>query len=311
MSPLPARSRPALAGALATLLLLGPPAIAYDDLERGEGGPTAFDTARLFAGMGNRLDQADIQALFGAGVTQNMRIPAEHLRVAFYDAETGERLDRHHMRELMGAAPHDGLVEGFFLADDLAPEGLPMAVPQLVALLDASYLASMRRPPAIDVEFYDNRCGPRGLRGGGPSGRVPDEPCQPNATTEPVTPAPDEAPAPEANAATPDPDGWGTLNLSRATQRPMQALPRTREAFLERFRTHGLEPSADPTVESIPLYAQGRTEAGIVEATRKAITKLEADGHTILRYSRDATELYGDELLVVYVYAHTRKVEDE
>jgi hypothetical protein len=307
----PSRSRPALAGALTLLLLLAPPAAAYDDLQRGEGGPTAFDTARLFAGMESQLDQTDIRALFGAGVARDMRIPAEHLRVAFYDAATGERLDRHHMRELMGAAPHDGLVEAFFLAEDLAPDGLPMEVPQLVALLDASFLASMRRPPAIDVEFYDHRCGPRGLRSGGVSGRVPNKPCQPGATAEASAPAPDETPAPETDALTPDPDGWGTLNLTRATHRPLDALPRTREAFLERFRTHGLEPSPDPAVESIPLYAQGRTEAGIVEATRNAIAELEADGRTILRYSRDATELYGDEVLVVYVYAYTRSAIDK
>lgn len=295
------RSTPALAGALTALLLLAPPAAAYDDLQRGEDGPTALDTARLFAGMGSQLDPADIQALFGAGVAQNMRIPAEHLRVAFYDAETGNRLDRHHMRELMGAAPHDGLVEGFFLAEEMAPAGLPMEVPQLVALLDASFLASMRRPPAIDVEFYDQRCGPRGLRGGGVSGRVPDEPCRPES---PATGKTSKA-EPATEAATPDPDGWGRLDLSGTEPRPLARLPRNREAFLRRFQALGLEPA--PETESIPLYIQGRNEAELLQHGRAAITHLEEDGHTIHRYSEEATELYGDEILVVYVYAYVEQ----
>lgn len=305
------RSTPALAGALTALLLLAPPAAAYDDLQRGEGGPTALDTARLFAGMGSQLDPADIQALFGAGIAQNMRIPAEHLRVAFYDAETGNRLDRHHMRELMGAAPHDGLVESFFLAEEMAPAGLPMEVPQLVALLDASFLASMRRPPAIDVEFYDQRCGPRGLRGGGVSGRVPDEPCRPESSAPASTdkPAPGKAPKaePASEAATPDPDGWGRLDLSGAEPRPLARLPRNREAFLRRFQALGLEPDPTPNVESIPLYIQGRNEAELLQRGQAAITRLEEDGHTIHRYSEEATELYGDEILVVYVYAYVEQ----
>ncbi|MGM0411843.1 MAG: hypothetical protein ACQERG_00840 [Pseudomonadota bacterium] len=261
--------------------------------------------------MGSQLDPADIRALFGAGVARDMRIPAEHLRVAFYDAGTGERLDRHHMRELMGAAPHDGLVEGLFMAEDVAPAGLPMEVPQLVALLDASFLASMRRPPPIDVEFYDQRCGPRGLLGGGISGRVPDEPCRPASSA----PAPTQKPAtgktpraePATGAATPDPDGWGRLDLSGAEPRPLAQLPRSREAFLQRLPALGLEPDPAPEMESIPLYIQGRNEAELRKRGQAAITRLEEDGRTILRYSEEATELYGDEILVVYVYAYARQ----
>ncbi len=167
--------RTSIAGLLLAAYLL--PAAAYDTLERGEGGATALDIMEMFTIHQGGVDRDFIDRLFGASVMSNMNIPAEHLRVAFYDADTGRRMNRREIRELVGDTPHDGTVELLFMAEGLAPGGLPMEVSQLVALMDASYIASMRRPPPIDVEFYDVRCGPKGRLGGGVSGYTPREPC--------------------------------------------------------------------------------------------------------------------------------------
>lgn len=156
-------------------------ALAYDTLERGEGGTTALDLMERFAGHRGAVDRDFVGQLFDARVMASMNIPTEHLRVAFYDADTGRRMDRREIRELVGDEPHDGMVELMFVAEDVAPGGLPMEVGQLVALMDASYLSSMRVPAPVDVEFYDVRCGPEGRRGGGVSGHTPREPCEPGA----------------------------------------------------------------------------------------------------------------------------------
>ncbi|WP_416885343.1 hypothetical protein [Marinospirillum sp.] len=148
--------------------------------------PSAFDGARLLMQSQGQLNSDVVQQIFGAGVEANMRIPPEHLGVAFYDRRTGGRLDPQEIREEMGPMRQDGAHEVFSMAEQLlgqAGSSLPLSQPQLHQLMDAAFIASMRNPPAhIDIEYYDLREGPAG-RGGGISGRVP-EPRSPAAQRE-------------------------------------------------------------------------------------------------------------------------------
>ena len=152
--------------------------------------PSPFDGAALLANpdgaSGSLLAQQIFETLFSA----NMRVPPRHLGVAFHDKRTGDQLDRQEIRDLMGAIRQDGAHQGLhWAAPLLATTGLDGE--QLELLLDAAFIASMRRPPQhIDIEFYDRRQGPSG-RGGGISGSTPNEPFAPEADTAPTTPPPE------------------------------------------------------------------------------------------------------------------------
>lgn len=151
----------------AVLLVVAPLATA-------DQGQTALDLARILAGQSGPMDQETLDELFNTAFTANMRVPPEHLGVAFYDKRSGDVLDPAEVRALMGPVRQDGAHE---LLDMVAPwlqARLPLEVEQLQLLMDAAFLASMRQPPGhIDIEYYDRRTGPSGL-GGGVSGRVPE-----------------------------------------------------------------------------------------------------------------------------------------
>ncbi|RFA30810.1 hypothetical protein CAI21_04715 [Alkalilimnicola ehrlichii] len=137
---------------------------------------TAFDGARILAGHSGPLDRHTLDQLFGTAFTANMRVPPEHLGVAFYDIRSGKPLDRREIRELMGPIRQDGAHEVLAMIAPLLQDQLPLDVEQLKLLMDAAFIASMRQPPQhIDIEYYDRRIGPSG-RGGGISGSVPDYP---------------------------------------------------------------------------------------------------------------------------------------
>ena len=136
--------------------------------------PTALDVMQMFTANQGQLDSAAIDALLGTAISANMRIPAEHIGVAFYDTRTNTPLDRAKVREEMGPVRQDGAYELLQMASQLGGGRLPLDKEQLEALMDAAFISSMRNPPEhISVEFYDRRTGPVG-QGGGVSGRVPD-----------------------------------------------------------------------------------------------------------------------------------------
>ncbi|MBK1728038.1 hypothetical protein CKO14_01375 [Halorhodospira halophila] len=136
---------------------------------------TGLDVLEFFLSASQPMDNERAQALFGAAVASNMRVPPEHLGVAFHDRRTGGALDPQEVRELIGPVRQDGARQLIHSVSALFAGYMPMAPDQLELLLDAAFVASLRRPPPhIDVEFYDRRHGPTGL-GGGVSGRVPDD----------------------------------------------------------------------------------------------------------------------------------------
>ena len=155
---------------------------SYADGEQSSA-PGPLDAAGILLESGGSLNSELIGELFGTAFAANMQVEPEHLGIAFYDKRNGKPLDRREIRELMGAIRQDGAYEILELvAPLLAPLGVDTQ--QLQSLLDAAFIASMRRPPGhIDIEFYDRRHGPSG-RGGGISGSTPD-PSRPRTRTEP------------------------------------------------------------------------------------------------------------------------------
>ena len=295
--------RSPFAGLLLAVCLLPATAAAYDTLQRGEGGTTAMDIMKMFMDQQDGVNRDFVNRLFGAGVMSSMNIPAEHLRVAFYEADTGRRMDRHAIRELVGDAPHDGMVELMFMADDSAPGGLPMEVGQMVALMDASYLASMRRPPPVDVEFYDVRCGPKGRRGGGVSGYTPREPCLPGERAAPQE-RPARTPSP-GSAAEGGP--WQEIELWRATRYPMSRLPRSKAAFERRLRSHEFPPPGEAGVEAIPVYFSGRSDEELFGQMEAWLADRTEQGYELVDITVPIKEFYGDEVLVAFLHVYVRK----
>lgn len=305
------RMRNSLAGLLLAASLLPATTAAYDTLERGEGGITALDILQMFAGHEGGANADFVDQLFGAGVMSNMNIPAEHLRVAFYDADSGRRMSRHEIRELVGDAPHDGMVELIFIAEDIAPGGLPMEVGQLVALMDASYVASMRRPPPIDVEFYDVRCGPQARLGGGVSGHTPREPCTPGQAEGPAEQqarTPDPAAAPPEAAAQDSP--WQEIEIAHATRYPMSRLPRSEAAFQQRLQAHEFPPPAEAGLKALPVYFSGRSDDELFGQMEAWISDHIERGYELLDITDPIKELYGDEVLVAFLHVHVRKPQE-
>ncbi|MFV8834930.1 hypothetical protein ACNSTU_08175 [Aquisalimonas sp. APHAB1-3] len=120
------------------------------------------------------MSGADYEVILDHLLTANIGVEPEHLGIAFHNAETGERLDRQEVRELMGPVRQDGAYELLGLATEFTGGALPYTQAQLELLMDAAFVASMRQPPDhISVEYYDTRTGPTGV-GGGVSGRVPE-----------------------------------------------------------------------------------------------------------------------------------------
>lgn len=156
---------------------------------------TAIDMAEILMQSQGTLDQDTIVELLTGGITANMRVPPEHLGVAFWNSDTGDRLDRQEIRELVGPVRQDGVLQLLDMAMSMSGGRLVLDTEQLEPLLDAAFMASMRRPPEhISIEYYDRRQGPTG-QGGGVSGRVPDGPVadvEPEPVPVPQSPTLDE-----------------------------------------------------------------------------------------------------------------------
>ncbi|HEY9018997.1 hypothetical protein [Thiomicrospira sp.] len=121
----------------------------------------------------------DAAALFDGAVTANMRVPPKYLGVKFYDLRTGREMERQEIREELGAVRQDGAYELIRIAMQLIPASYELSEETLQDLMDAAFLASMRRPPKyISIEYYDTRVGASG-KGGGVSGSTPLEIYQP------------------------------------------------------------------------------------------------------------------------------------
>lgn len=156
------------AATLATLLGFSAPALADQSK-----APTALDVMKLLM-QGSLEAGIDSEQIFTTGVLANMRIPPEHLRVAFIDTRSGEPVSRDDRRHILGQSRQDGAHEILRLAaSQFNLPGFELDV--LIDLFDAAALASMRRPPQhVSIEFYDQRSGPEGSQRGGISGQTPD-----------------------------------------------------------------------------------------------------------------------------------------
>ncbi len=288
-------------------LILSTPGWSYDNLQR-PSGVTAFDLVQRLAEGGDPSQMW--QSLFADGVMANLNIPSDHVRVIFYDAQTGQQLPREHIRQLMGATPHDGMVEMLFIAEEMAGGSLPMEIGQLVALMDASYLASMRRPPAIDVEFYDVRCGPQGLRGGGVSGSRPDQPCEPATRSYGRSTPQAEAGRKSAGASAPtqsaprSSDRWG-LDVSDAVHLPGSQRPSSQRAQLARLQALDLRPSHWQDNETLPVIVTGRDEAELIASGTAVLSEMDRLGLVDVEEGPIHMEIYGEEWLHVYFYLRT------
>ncbi|RUO26517.1 hypothetical protein CWE09_07365 [Aliidiomarina minuta] len=149
----------------------------------------AFDMAQLLMQNQGQLDDSTLMALLSQGIEANIRIEPEHLGVAFWDSRTGERVNPQEIRELIGPVRQDGTWQVLDMALSLGGERLLLDQEQLRLLMDAAFMASMRRPPQhISIEYYDRRQGPTG-EGGGVSGSVPDETQTMASEPEPVAQA--------------------------------------------------------------------------------------------------------------------------
>ncbi len=239
--------------------------------------PTALDMARILMEQGGAIDQATIDQLFSTGVEGNMRIPPEHLGVAFYDKRSGEPLDRNEIRELMGAGPQDGAHQLLEMASDLGG-GLPMENAQLRALLDAAFVASLRRPEDhFDVEFYDRRVGPTG-RGGGVSGSTPNRV---------------HAPAPAESVAS---ERAETTHSSRYPP----SLPDSLEALGVKLRSLGFEPQQRQGQMQIPVVVWGKQDEDFGKLADIAIAELADEGLVFEEMPDDPRAVQDGEWIVIY-----------
>lgn len=128
---------------------------------------TPFDVAELL------VQGASADEIFQLAVGSTIRVEPEYLEVRFYNTDTNTELANDEIRALMGPLRQDGAYQVIEIALALSSNRLGLNQSQLEQLVDAAFIATMRRPPEhISIEFYDTRVGPSGA-GGGPSGRVP------------------------------------------------------------------------------------------------------------------------------------------
>ncbi|MEN3159734.1 hypothetical protein ABC502_15245 [Alkalimonas sp. NCh-2] len=129
---------------------------------------TPFDIAELL------VQGASADEIFQRAVGSTIRVEPEYLGVRFYNTNTNTELANDDIRVLMGPLRQDGAYQVIEIALALSSNRLGLNQSQLEQLVDAAFIATMRRPPEyISIEFYDTRVGPAGT-GGGSSGRVPD-----------------------------------------------------------------------------------------------------------------------------------------
>lgn len=238
---------------------------------------TALDLAQILIQHSGPVDDQLVMELLTGGIEANMRVPPEHLGVAFWNRQTGERLDRQEIRELIGPVRQDGALQLITMAVELSGGRLALDAEQLELLMDAAFVASLRRPPAhLDVEYYDRRQGPTG-QGGGVSGRVPETSSSDSAqSSAPATPS--QSPRP---------------------QRP-ESLPPTKQAMLEKLASldFTLEPTSGHFLFPLVVWAQGADQ---LEATLKdEINALENLGSQFVGLTDDPRLKREDNWLLLY-----------
>ena len=176
----------------------------------------------------------DANALFEGAFTSNMGVPPKYLGVKFYDLRTGREMDRQEIREELGAVRQDGAYELIRIAMQLIPASYDLTEDTLQDLMDAAFLASMRRPPKyISIEYYDTRVGATG-QGGGVSGRTPAEIYQPEAELESNSAAIDYSPIDESY-----------------------------EALKAKYQSLKLELNHPENQVALPIYAFGKTQQAL------------------------------------------------
>ena len=245
--------------------------------------PTALDAARILVEQQGQLTRETIAALFGTAFAANMKVPPEHLGVAFYDQRTGNHLEPEEIRALMGGIRQDGAYELLDMVVPLLQGSVGLEVDQLRRLLDAAYIASMRRPPEhIDIEFYDRRTGPTG-QGDGPSGRTP-----PRMHRE--EPAPTPSGGEESTNGEPQ---------TTAEELPPQ-LPRDKTALRDKLRSLGFQVEARPGTLLFPIIAWAREGEDLQAPLRQTMAELEASGLTFHEFATEPVADHGDGWVVVY-----------
>lgn len=154
-------------------LFLATSLFANAPLQASDQPLTALDMAQILMQNQGRLDDSTVMALLSQGIESNIRVEPEHLGVAFWNSDTGNRLNPQEIRELIGPVRQDGAWQVLDMALSLGGDRLLLDQEQLRLLMDAAFMASMRQPPQhISIEYYDRREGPTG-EGGGVSGSVP------------------------------------------------------------------------------------------------------------------------------------------
>ncbi len=239
----------------------------------------AFDIVSIFLKNGINIDSQAIEELLVASITANMNIEPQFLEVAFYDTRTNEALSRERVRELIGPIRQDGAFAMLQMAEQIAPNGLPMDRERIMALLDAAFIASMRNPPKhINVEFYDKRCGPT-KQGGGISGSVPTQRCQPQTTK------------------------WGDIDIASVKKFPLKDLPQTAKDFKKKFQTYKQEiPKHLKEYTKENVVISGKNEEELIQEILTIKEKFSKNSQKIVDYKMLESEIYDNEILFMYGY---------
>lgn len=213
---------------------------------------TAFDVAELFI-QGGSPDE-----ILKRAIEANTRVEPAYLGIKFYNADTNTPLAQNEVRELMGPIRQDSAYQAIAMAVAFSNNSLALNQSQLETLVDAAFIATMRRPPEhISIEFYDTRVGPSG-EGGGPSGRVPDTIYR--GAEEEVASSDSDLPA-NAKRATPEPVSDSLRAAKRESHELVtDLLPDTDEELLTLFRGLGVQAEHRPGYIALPVVVAGRSE---------------------------------------------------
>lgn len=212
-------SLPKIFAVLTVLSLLAP--------WRAIADTTLLDPLQLLMQGSNSHD------VFSAAIEAQIGMSPDYADVVFWHSETGEVIPYSDIRNLIGPSRQDGVLELLILAEAMTgAQGLPVESGRLARLIDAAYLASMRRPPEhVAVEFFDTRVGPTGDLTGGISGHSPLNQRPPESTEERLAQLRERQQGRTAvekdPQSEPEPDNWPSMDLD--------ALPRAnseKEALL-------------------------------------------------------------------------------
>ena len=157
--------------------------------------------------------------IFSVAFEAQIGIPPEYADVVFWDSNTGDQVSYGEIRDLVGPSRQDGVLEMMILAEAIVgTNALPVESGRLARLIDAAYLASMRRPPQhVAVEFFDTRVGPVGDLTGGISGHSPLNQRPPESAEERLAQLRErhqaQADGPGKEPGTPEQNDWPTLSL--------------------------------------------------------------------------------------------------